>query len=281
MSPARKQGGLVAVSFRPPALDETQQRIVNSLRDEGIAVARYDDLFDEPRFAQLEYDIGSFVHDAQEKASSAGPAPAKKGEFIVRRFLSGEEGAPKTRFSLDNLWLRVGASEQVLDIVNSYRNEATKVHYVDNWFTIPYSGVEKRIASQRWHRDPDEEHVVKVFLYLSDVDAGAGPFEYVSGSFSGGRYGHVWPWGSETRHPPEDELYEVVAPEHRLTLTGPPGTMIFCDTGGFHRGGLALTKPRILAVWSYVSLSRKGHRFEVDFADREATLPAQVRAALA
>jgi hypothetical protein len=281
MSVVRNQGELVAVSFRPPALDETQQRIVNSLREEGIAVSHYDDLFDEPHFSELEADIASFVHESREKASKAGLAPKKKDEFIVRRFLSRGEDVPKTRFSLDNLWLRIGASEKVLGIVNSYRGEASRMYYVDNWFTIPYSGADKRIASQRWHRDPEEEHVVKVFLYLSEVDTEAGPFEYVSGSFSGGRYGEFWPWGSGTRHPPEDELYEVVTPEDRLTLTGPPGTMVFCDTGGFHRGGLALTKPRILATWSYLSRAGNGRRYQVDFDGREETLPAQVRAALA
>jgi hypothetical protein len=269
-------------SFEPPALDETQQHIVHSLRQEGIAVVRYEQLLDQPTFQELEADVAPFVRSAEEKVRTAGSAPRKKGEFIIRRFLNKEKGAAKPRFSLDNLWLRIGASERVLDVVNSYRGEATMIHNMDNWFTVPYAGADTRIASQRWHRDPEEEHVVKLFLYLSDVDAGAGPFEYVSGSFAGGRYGNLWPWGVADRHPPEDELHGAVAPEHRLTLTGSPGTMVFCDTGGFHRGGFARTKPRILATWSYVSQAAgKGHRFRIDLDRHEAELPPQVRAALA
>lgn len=275
------EGFDVGGAFERPVLDEVQQRVVDSLRQEGIAVVRYEQLLGAPSFEELEADIAPFVRSAEEKARTAGPAPRKKGEFIIRRFLNKEKGAAKPRFSLDNPWLRIGASERVLDIVNTYRGQATMILNMDNWFTVPYAGADTRIASQRWHRDPEEEHVVKVFLYLSEVDAGAGPFEYVSGSFAGGRYGHLWPWGVADRHPPEDELQEAVAPEHRLTLTGSPGTMVFCDTGGFHRGGFARTKPRILATWSYVSRATgKGHRFQVDLDRREAWLPAQARAAL-
>jgi ectoine hydroxylase-related dioxygenase (phytanoyl-CoA dioxygenase family) len=280
MSLAQERTDVGLPAFNPPALNAAQQRIVDSLREEGIAVARYEDLLGEPTFQELEADIAPFVYETEERARNADSAPQTKDEFIVRRFLSKEADAPKPRFSLDDVWLRVGASERVLDVVDSYRGRWTKLYYVDNWFTVPYPGADQRIASQRWHRDPEEEHVVKVFLYLSDVDEEAGPFEYIQGSTTGGRYGDFFPWSEGDRHPPENELDRAVAPGDRLTLTGPAGTMLFCDTGGFHRGGFARAKPRILAAWSYVSSAGKVHRYEVDFEGREAELPARVRAAL-
>jgi hypothetical protein len=264
-----------------PTLNAAQQQVADSLRQDGIAVVSFRDLFDEATWAELLTDSAPFVAETEEQARNAGPAPAKKHDFIVRRFLRKEKDAPKARLSLDNPWLRVGASETMLDIINTYRGHWTRLHYVDNWYTVPFSGADKRIASQRWHRDPEEEHIVKVFLYLSDIDEEAGPFEYIRSSATGGRYGDFWPWADGERHPPEDELNQTVAAEDRLTLTGPAGTMIFCDTGGFHRGGFARTKPRILATWSYVSpTTGKGHRFEVDFGGREADLPARVLSAL-
>jgi ectoine hydroxylase-related dioxygenase (phytanoyl-CoA dioxygenase family) len=258
------------VPFELPALNETQQRIVDSLRAEGIAVLRYEELLGDPSLDELEADIAPFVRESEEKARDARTIPKNKGDFILRRFVDKEEGASKPRLSLDSPWLRVATSREVLDTINAYRGEATLLHNVDNWYTIPHSAAEKRIASQRWHRDPEEEHVVKVFVYLNDVDSEAGPFEYVSGSPTGQRYGDFWPWNVKKRHPPEEELYAAIAPEDKLTLTGPPGTMFFCDTGGFHRGGFARTKPRVLATWSFVSpASGKTHRFEVDL-DRPA-----------
>ncbi len=56
--------------------------------------------------------------------------------------------------------------------------------------------------------------------------------------------------------------------------------MVFCDTGGFHRGGFARTKPRILATWSYVSMEKKGRKFKLALDQSEAALPEHVRAAL-
>jgi hypothetical protein len=267
--------------FEAPALSEVQQRAVDALRADGLAVVQFSELFDQLFWAELQADIAPFVSEKTEMMGTLGPKPAKKDEFIVRRFYSKEEGAPKPIFSLEGPWLRLALSEAVLDIVNTYRQHATRLFYLDNWFTVPYTGADERIASQRWHRDPEEEHVVKVFLYLSDVDEGSGPFEYVKGSPAGNRYGGLLPWGEGKRHPDEDELNRETAAEDRVALTGPAGTMLFCDTGGFHRGGFARTKPRVLYASTYVSpLSGRGHRFEVEREGRESELPAQALAAL-
>jgi hypothetical protein len=103
----------------------------------------------------------------------------------------------------------------------------------------------------------------------------------VKGSPSGGRWGHLWPWGDAKAKPTEEEMARAAPAEDRVTLTGPAGTLIFCDTGGFHRGGFAKTTPRVLTIWSYVSpAAAKGHRFEVDLEGREAELTPEARAAL-
>ena len=87
--------------------------------------------------------------------------------------------------------------------------------------------------------------------------------------------------GGYPAHPDEDELNRETAAEDRVALTGRAGTMLFCDTGGFHRGGFARTKPRVLYASTYVSpLSGRGHRFEVEREGRESELPAQALAAL-
>ena len=124
--------------------------------------------------------------------------------------------------------------------------------------------------------------VVKVFVYFSDVDEEAGPFEYVRSSSTGGRHGDLWSWADGQRYPPAEEFEATVPSEDRLTMTGPAGTMIICDTGGFHRGGFARTKPRILSISSYVPPERKEgkRRFDVDFAGGEEALLPQVRFAL-
>ena len=269
----------VVATFEPPALTPLQQEVVESLRSDGIGVTRFPDLFGEELWDEVRKDIAPFVREQEQELRELGPRPMKKDEFIQRRYLRMK---PKVRFGLDNPWFRLGLSSTMLGIVNSYRGQYTRLHYVDNWFTVPYSAAEQRIASQLWHRDPEEDHVVKVFLYLSDVGEDSGPFEYIKGSPAGGRYGDVYAWGCGVKRPPEEEIEQAVAPEDHVVMTGPAGTMFFCDTGGFHRGGFARTTPRVLAMWSYVSpASGHGHRFEVDLDGDEAELSPEARAALA
>jgi hypothetical protein len=115
---------------------------------------------------------------------------------------------------------------------------------------------------------------VKVFVYFSRVEPGAGPFEYLRGSVPGGRYGDLWPWSIRWRYPPEEEVATRIPESAVLTATGETGTVIFCDTSGFHRGGFARTDPRILSVSTYVSpasyIARRNRRFSVDLpADGE------------
>jgi len=95
---------------------------------------------------------------------------------------------------------------------------------------------------------------VKVFLYLRDVDAATGPFEYVPGSQPGGRYTGIHPWAPMgVGRISEEELGKHVPAEQVKTFTAPKGTMIFCNTSGLHRGGFAEAKPRVLAAVTYCS----------------------------
>jgi hypothetical protein len=147
---------------------------------------------------------------------------------------------------------------------------------VDEWFTVPYPRSE-RIASQQWHRDPEDEHVVKVFVYFTEVDEEAGPFEYVRGSSAGGRYADLWPWADGHRYVEAEELEAAVPPEDRLTVTGPAGTAIVCDTGGFHRGGFAQSRPRVLSTSTYLLPDTRKRRFKVEYHGEQSSLPPQVR----
>ena len=266
-----------------PQLNDVQQRALHSLRTDGIVVLRFQDLFGGELWDEAVADIEPFIRETEQTTRDLGDRPAGKEEVIVRRFFekNGTDG-DRTLFSLQSPWLRYAASPLLLDIVNAYGMEPRRLFYLDNWFTVPYPGANERVASQRWHRDPEDEHVVKVFVYFSDVDDEAGPFEYVRSSVAGGRHGELWSWGKGHRYPPAEEFDAAVPPEDRLTVTGPAGTMIVCDTGGFHRGGFARTSPRILSVSSYLPAERrKGkRRFDVDFAGDEEALPPQVRFAL-
>ena len=109
-------------------------------------------------------------------------------------------------------------------------------------------------SSQLWHHDPEDLKLVKVFIYLGAVDEGAGPFQYIPGSAGNGPYSRDFPWRPlGDTYPPEDQLFHRVSPSSVVSCVGPAGTIIFCNTSGFHRGGFATTAPRTMAVYNYAS----------------------------
>ena len=156
------------MSVQAPPLSDLQQQILDSLREDGIATVDVRELHGEELWAAALADIAPWVEEQNAQLASLGDKPEGKDDFIVRRYMRQK---PRVPFTLDSPWLRIGgASDAQLGIVNAYRGLQTSLFYMDNWFTQPYSGQDQRIASQRWHRDPEEQHVVKVFLYLSEVD---------------------------------------------------------------------------------------------------------------
>ncbi len=269
-------------SYVEPALSAAQGRALAALKEDGIAVVPFRELFDDALWRELEAEMKAFAVDAAALAEQGG-AGGKK-DFLVRRFPRGKGKLPiePAVLSSDGPWLRYAVGDPLLDIVNSYRGVKTKLVDFDQWHTTPVGDDHARVASQQWHRDPEDQHVVKVFLYFSDVDEEAGPFEYVRQSAEGGKYGALWPWGEAARYPPADELERTIPALDRLLATGPAGTLVICDTSGFHRGGYARSKPRLLATQTYVDRKvtpENGRRkFQVDW--RGGGLSEQARFAL-
>ena len=103
--------------------------------------------------------------------------------------------------SLDNPWLSACLSRRMLDVASEYLQLWPKLEYLDLWYSLPVGEGADRKASQIWHRDFDDSHLLKAFLYLVDVDEATGPFEYVPGSQPGGEYGGVHPVGADDRRP--------------------------------------------------------------------------------
>ena len=88
----------------------------------------------------------------------------------MRRYAWGAE------IPMTDPWLRVALDARLLDLANSYLDMWAKLEYLDLWHTPPTDAAD-RVSSQRWHRDFNDRLLLKAFVYLADVDAGAGPFE--------------------------------------------------------------------------------------------------------
>ncbi|HZO50961.1 MAG TPA: phytanoyl-CoA dioxygenase family protein [Gaiellaceae bacterium] len=239
-----------------PRLGETQRQVLARLDADGYAVLPFADLAGAEAWERVAAAGDAFAAAtesglaAEARGEGAGELRRRAGkEFLVRRY-----SFDGVTLDLDEPWLAACLSPPLLDLANAYLRMWSKLSYVDWWYSIPQPAGTERVASQLWHFDFDDRHLLKAFVYLVDVDESAGPFEYVPGSQPGGRYHDVRPWAPMAYgRVPEQEVAARVPRQEVRTFTAPRGTLILCNTSGLHRGGFATGKPRVLATATYCS----------------------------
>jgi hypothetical protein len=132
---------------------------------------------------------------------------------------------------------------------------------IENYIGLPilYHGVELRreiangelIDVRQWHIDVEDYRMVKIIIYLNDVNLNGGPFEYISKDKSlllrqtlKYNSGFV-----------SDHMIEPFVPKsYWQPCTGSYGTVIFSDTCNvFHRAKPPVTSDRFSITFSYTS----------------------------
>src|SRR5262249_7951019 len=124
---------------------------------------------------------------------------------------------------------------------------------------LPMRG--KARESQLWHRDPEDRYILKLFVYMTDVDEQSGPLSYAPGTHARGLVKKT-PAATLCKEGPaynyrtdDDQMAKIVRQQDWITAVGPKKTMVFVDTSGFHKGGLVRSHDRILYNCMYNSLA--------------------------
>ena len=159
-----------------------------------------------------------------------------------------------------------GLNPVFLDIAEAYVGLPVAYDGVSIQYTLANGDEE---ATRMWHRDREDRKMLKIVLYLNDVQGDDGPFELLSKKFEPG-----------TREP----RYFLNA-EERIALAagklgtpvsceGPSGTAIFADTANyFHRGKPAIGRNRAAVFFSYFA-QRPEYPF---FCDRSGLPRSEIR----
>lgn len=222
-------------------LNSVSQRIAQEFKDQGIAFSHLDELFPGEN---MLVTLQEYTTVLKEKAE------VKNNGKQFLRFLW--DAIPV--LDLTNPFLKIVFRPEIQGIINEYLGMWAKFYFFTLNVTIPVTEGSKPVQSQRWHRDSDDKKVPKVFIYLNDVDEGAGPFMAVVGSHYGGKWRYLFPqrpphgsrapWGGvEARIPKEDVR----------VCTGRAGTVVFCDTTSLHKGGYATKSERIMFTGVFAS----------------------------
>jgi len=232
--------GKKAYRQNPPANGLLEKRIVADLQSEGIALTNLEELFPKQN---VLVELQAYVEKLLPTAN-----PRKDKPFLLQINEYSEV------IDFHNPFVRLALKPVVLAIVNGYMNMYAKFHYYSVAAAIPVDEGTVPLKSQRWHRDFDDKKTCKMFIYLSDVDEGSGPFMYIRETQYGARNHKKFPpVPSQGAYPPMEEVARVFSKDEIQICTGKAGTVIFADTRGLHRGGFASKNRRIMFTAEYAS----------------------------
>lgn len=141
---------------------------------------------------------------------------------------------------------RAGLDIGVLEIVEQYLRLPAAYGGVDIFFTVA-DGSDR--GARTWHRDSEDNPMVKVAVYLNDVDDSGGPLEIL-------HLQHLAPMSRTFRGFRHQKLVNLQK-EGKIdfdvtSFTGPKGTVVLCDTFRyFHRGKPATGRNRRALFFNY------------------------------
>ena len=221
-----------------PRLSDTQVRILNDLKENGVATTSLEELFPNEDMLHVLQDY--------EKEQKGNRKQYHKKKFFVDYW----EKIPE--LDLDNPFVKIMTDTRILDVVNSYMGMYSQIIFYTLQMTDTTPNNAERTYSQNWHRDPQEQKFCKVFIYLNDVDENTGPFVYLPKSAHGQKYGKLFPVSPpKGSYPSKEDVDKLLPMDEVKTMTGTAGTVLFCDTMGIHRGGYATKHPRIMSTFAF------------------------------
>jgi hypothetical protein len=243
----------LAYSVSRNGLAAEPARVIWDLNRSGVALTTSRNLFggDHP-FQELDAEVAARQRQLAEQIDSARESARQRGGFGEKTFmywLLGEQ----PELDPGSIYARFALSDPILQIANAYFGMYTRLRYYNVWLT--FSTEEPPHESQLWHRDREDYCILKVFVYLSDIDDGAGPLVYACGSHRKGTRRdepeHFMEGGVKRSR--DDQMDRVVPAGEWRKCVGPKGTIVFADTAGYHKGGLARERERLLYTCMFTS----------------------------
>jgi hypothetical protein len=217
------------------------RKLLELLRRDGIASCRADDALDERGMHLLEEATSEVRGLLDGNEAAAGKSKSNPGKDYLTSILG-------TEFELDSPFVKLAIHPFFLDIANGYLGLRSCLRAINVWINRPTSSPAKE--SQLWHRDADDRLILKVFIYLADVDFDNGPFWFIPGTHG------IRSWTAAVGEPArrdDEEMRASIADSRWRAYTGPARTTIFADTTGFHKGGKCEKHSRVLLTFQYVS----------------------------
>lgn len=159
------------------------------------------------------------------------------------------QGVPRRDRTYTSAINRLATHPEVLRVVSNYLGMLPILHRINLLYSPNDEEVE--LSSQYFHLDPGDLHMMKIFVFVEDVDAETGPTTALPAARSL-QVGRAIDY--RNTRVPDEVIARLGGTENLVECVGPAGTMAFLDTCGcFHMGSRRASKPRAVIMIQYQS----------------------------
>jgi hypothetical protein len=145
--------------------------------------------------------------------------------------------------------MKYALDEKNLRIVGDYLGTAPYLQSIELIYSMPRDEGEVLHMTHLYHKDKIDNKLIKLFTYITDVDAECGPFTVLSLSAA-----KKTPWYIEIDHYIDDEvLSRYIDLSEAVSFIGPVGSGMMADTENLFHCGIRCQKPRLTFVVHYNS----------------------------
>ncbi|MFN6535880.1 MAG: phytanoyl-CoA dioxygenase [Nostoc sp. EkiNYC01] len=221
-----------------PALEAGDRHILNALKKDGVYVTT---------LADLGLNSSSELLKAayQQLSEMGNPNNGHLDEKLPQ--ISTVTGLPE--FSN---W---GTEKRLLNIIENYIGLPVAFHGVHLRKDFPSK---HQFGTLLWHSDAEDRRIIKIFIYLNDVEQKTGPFEYIPRSLAplfSWKYIQLYYKLFKSGYMGiDDEQVKPVIPQSAWkSCPGPAGTVIIVDTKNALHHGTVRTEERSALFFCYTA----------------------------
>lgn len=140
-----------------------------------------------------------------------------------------------------------GVNETLLDIAAAYLGQPVAYDGLNLFYTKADG---RQVAARKWHRDMEDRRVLKVAVYVNDVDDDGGPLQVLSQAARESETAAAYPVFNEAQL--ARRIGHALDGDAVATCTGPAGTVVFAETAlRYHRGKPATARDRCAVFYNY------------------------------
>jgi hypothetical protein len=242
---SRYQKALKEHESNLPTLDLMEANIVEELDRKGICVTSLESL-GIPNTAEFFQAAKKVSQELREMAS----LPAYKGNYEVHATTAQLMKRKEVFY-----W---GLNDRVLKIVESYLR--LPVAY-DGVYCVLSVADGREIGPRAWHRDREDRRMVKVCVYLNNVNENGGPFQCLQPEINSLVCNSIKHRYKSVFHNEMEEFFSASTSDKLVSCTGSAGTVIFVDTAHYYHRGLPPTKSNRCALFFSYFSRRPWHPF--------------------